>query len=574
MSISTSPGFHLPEEILSLVLDHFRVPTAKEIGELRDPDFGRLSEHDCQLKQHLATLSSLNQVSKALNRITRPLLYSIFPGFRVVNARLFVKALARNTELGGHVQQIVIDKWEHVAFTDDHGAHGIDRSYLSLEAQCHQYVRDLRKVSCYPMGLGSPVGSELESGRADVVITMLMALCTNITAIETSVPCLPAEAHRHALLRAQSLWFLLDNMVWRRWSNGSDRRYRSVRELSIRLERQSGAFGVLFSKTMLEMPRLESFSAQRLNCVKLLTPHPMDVHFTHRDPWPGLKRIELRECRIENASLGALLLRAPNLRVLDIQWPVQQHRLHFGIIGEFLTSRGDNLEVVRLDSRQNICPPFEGDTRPSDLARTEAIDAPLGCLHEMENLKHLAATPAALFGCHFDVNHDILKNCLPVSVQELTILEPQQQGNEDAYRDPIPHHDITAFLEHAIEEDLPLRKINIHGSREGWKVFDNQNWSRSAAEVSSHPPFARESSGTVQRTLRLDSILFACLSAKVLLMQDDHLHWTYLGTGIGFIRPIVNTRSKSLYASLKAPSIDLISKSIKIILICAVCLWE
>ncbi|KXT14925.1 hypothetical protein AC579_3059 [Pseudocercospora musae] len=491
MSADTPPSFHVPEEILSLVLAHFRLPTAKEIGELRDPDFGRLSEHDRQLKQHLHTLSVLSQVSKALNRITKPILYFVFPGFRVVNARLFVKALAKNPELGQHAQQIVIDKWEHIAFDDDRGAHGVDRSCLSLEAQCDQYVTDLRRISCYPVGLGSPVGSELESGRADVVLTMLMALCPHINAIETSVPCLPAEAHRQALLRAQSLWFLLDDMVWRRWSKDSDRRYRSVRDLSVRLERQSGAFGVLFCKTMLEMPSLESFSACRLHCVKLLTPHPMDVHFTHRDPWPGLKRIELRECPIENATIGALLSRAPNLRVLDIQWPAQQHRLHYGIIGEFLTSRGENLERVRLDSRQNMCPPFEGDTRPSDVAMMEAIDATVGCLHEMENLKHLAATPAALFGCHFHSNHDNLRQRLPASLQELTIIGPLQ-GDEDVCRDPIPHHEIATYLKSAIEESLQLCKVHIQDSRESWKEFQDQHWSRSMAEVSVLPPFSRK----------------------------------------------------------------------------------
>lgn len=474
------PTFHLPEEILSIVLGHYRLPSAKEIGELRDPDFGTLSDHDQQLKIHLSTLANLCLVSRALNRIASPYLYGVFPGFRLVNARLFVKALAKNPSLGDHVHQVVIDKWEHVVFNDDSGAHGIDRSYLSLEAQCARYTQDLRKRSCYPTGLGSPVGSELDSGRADVVLTMLMALCPNVSAIETSVPCQPEDAHTQGLLRAQSLWFLLDSLVWRKWSSDTHRHYKCVRDLSIRLERHSGAFGVLFCKAMLELPSLETLSAWRLDCVKLLTPHPMDVHYYHRDPWPGLKRVELRECRIKNETVGALLLRAPNLRVLDAQWASQHHRLHFGIIGEFLVLRGSNLETIRLDSRQNVCMPFEGDTRPPSSAMGEAIDSPLGSLGAMESLKHLAVTAPALFGYHLVERQTRLQDILPPNIEEITILGPSI-GACNGFPKLVPHRDVATFLGDATKIQTSLRRITIECSEDSWRSYANDEWSCSAS---------------------------------------------------------------------------------------------
>ena len=261
---------HLPEEILTLIVEHLKLPSAIKIGECRNPDFSStLSDFDKAVKLQLCTLACLSRTSKALYRIVKPVLYHTYPGFRVCNARTFIKTLVKDPICADSVREIIIDKWEHIARGDEHP---VDRAPQSLDSQCLHYAQGLRRASsCYPMGLGSAVGAELESGRADVVLTMLVLLCDNIDVLEVSVPCVDEEAHREEFLRARSLHFLLDVLPFEKWTDTSHKRYQNIRNLAIRLEKHSGTFGCAFAKRLLIMPNVETFCAWRISCSRLFT---------------------------------------------------------------------------------------------------------------------------------------------------------------------------------------------------------------------------------------------------------------------------------------------------------------
>ncbi|CAK1357238.1 unnamed protein product [Cercospora beticola] len=419
-----SPRFHLPEEILAVIIDCLQLPSAVIIGEQREPNFSRLSESDKAVKLHLATLASLSRTCKALNRIVKPILYHTFPGTRISNARTFIKTLAKDSVCANSVQEIVIDKWEHISRGIDSP---IDRAPQSLDAQCLQYARGLRRTSsCYPMGLGSAIGAELESGRADVVLTTLVLLCDNIEVLEVSVPCFNEVTQQEEFLRARSIYFLLDVLPVFKWTSESHKRYLNIKKFAIRLERHSGTFGCTFVTRMLLMPNLESFSAWRISCSRLLCAREPG---TPDHPWTGLKSVKLQDCKMDNVMLAILLQRAPNLIEIDLQWAVQQYNLDFASLAASLNTFGTRLESVRLDTRNNFChyPDIWGVS-----STHEAREEPLGNLQEMVNLKHLAVTPRAMVGgsAFIDFQHKVLK-CLPANLRTLQLIGPTREDPSD-----------------------------------------------------------------------------------------------------------------------------------------------
>lgn len=272
---------HLPEEILSLIVEHLQLPSAIEIGERRNPDFtGKLSDSDQDIKLQLFTLASLARTSLRLNRIVKPVLYRTYPGFPLANARTFIKTLAKDPVCAGSVHEIVIDKWEDITQDDQHT---VDLESQSLKTSCLQYAQSMRRVSsCYPVGLGSAVGAKLERGRADVVLTMLMLLCDNIEVLEVSVPCLGFDAQRGTHLRLTPLFFMLDVLAYSK--DHSEERYRKIRNLAIRLEKHMGVFGCAFANRLLSMPNVETFSGWRVNCSRLFTSRTIGIPDTGELP--------------------------------------------------------------------------------------------------------------------------------------------------------------------------------------------------------------------------------------------------------------------------------------------------
>ncbi|KAM3424981.1 hypothetical protein BST61_g6951 [Cercospora zeina] len=417
-----SSALHLPEEILAVIVDHLHLPSAPTIGERRDPDFSKLSDSDKAVKLHLTTLASLDRTCKALNRIVKPVLYHTYPGAYISNARTFVKTLAKDSVCADSVREIVIDKW---AARCNNGP--IDRAPQSLDTQCLQYARGLRRTSSrYPMGLGSAIGAELESGRADVVLTMLVLLCDNIEVLEVSVPCVNEATQQEEFLRARSSFFLLDLLPVFKWTSESHQRYRGIKEFAMRLEKHSGTFGCTFATRMLLMPNVESFSAWRVSCSRLFTVRE-PARTEH--PWHGLRSIELHDCRIDNAMLANLLQRAPNMRRINLQWAVRHYALNFRTLAASLNTFGTQLESVRLDTRNNYCHTY--DASGFQMIH-EGGEEPLGDLQQMIHLEHLAVTPRALIG-RVDVQDQQQKlvECLPAGLKTLQFIGPTREDPSD-----------------------------------------------------------------------------------------------------------------------------------------------
>ncbi|KAI5367756.1 hypothetical protein Slin15195_G028890 [Septoria linicola] len=476
-------ALHLPEEILTLIVDYLRLPSAITIGEKRGPNFSTLSDSDRAIKLQLRTLAYLSRTSKSLYHIVKPVLYHTYPGFRIANARKFIKTLATVPGCADSVREIVVDKWEHVARGDEHP---IDRAPQSLDTQCLQYARGLRRMSsCYPMGLGSAVGAELESGRADVVLTSLIMLCDNIEVLEVSVPCVDQEAHREEFMRARSLYFLLDLLPVYRWSSESYKRYQRIRRLAIRLEKHSGIFGCTFAKRLLMMPNVDSFSAWRISCSRLLTSSDSAII---NQPWPGLRRIELRECIMDNVTLAYLLQRAPNLRDIDLHWAVQQYPLDFKSIAASLNTFGAGLQSVKLDTRNNFCRLPEPDPHLFAARIHEAYDDPLGNLERMTTLVHLAVTPRALIGSYryFDPKHKLV-DCLPVSLTTLQILGPTREDPDVALTGAVYRH-LVPIMQDTPSTCSELRRISFRCAAYALHHSDVRSWRCDATRLNNLGP--------------------------------------------------------------------------------------
>ncbi|KAF2216040.1 hypothetical protein CERZMDRAFT_94422 [Cercospora zeae-maydis SCOH1-5] len=473
-----SASFHLPEEILAVIVNHLLLPSAVTIGERRDPDFRTLSDSDKAVKIHLSTLASLSRTCRALNRIVKPALYHTFPGARVSNARTFVKALAKDSVCADSVREIVIDKWEPRGHDSP-----VDRAPQSLDTQCLQYARGLRRTSsCYPVGLGSAIGAELESGRADVLLTILVLLCDHIEVLEASVPCLNEATQQEEFLRARSIYFLLDLLPVFKWTSESHQRYRGIKKFAMRLEKHSGTFGCTFATRMLLMPNLESFSAWRVSCSRLLTAREPG---TTEHPWLGLKSVELHDCRIDNVMLGYLLQRAPNMRRINLQWAVQQYTLDFRTLAASLNTFGTQLESVRLDTRNNYCHTHDASGSPRI---HEGREEPLGNLQQMIHLERLAVTPRALIGC-VDVQDQQQKlvECLPASLNTLQIIGPTREDPSDVVTEKL-FHQFNMLLHARQPMNSRLERVEFQCVSSCPDIDDTHHWRSNTVELSNLGP--------------------------------------------------------------------------------------
>lgn len=472
---------HLPEELLDLIVQHLRLPSARRIGEKRESDFNRLSEHDKTVQQNLVTLARLSRTSRPLLRIARPILYEVYPGFRIVNARDFVRSLINKPECADCVRGLVIDKWESIA----HGDSPVDLSPSPLESQCLQYVSSLRRrTSCYPTGMGSGIGAELESGRADVVLSMLIVLCHNVEELEVSVPCIPERSQAAAFLRGHSLVFLLDALQAHRWTADSHKRYQKIRHFSIRLARPSGVFGAAFAKRILRMANTETFSAYHLHCQRLLT--STDYRIAEQ-PWPGLRKIELREVRLDNVMVGVLLLRAPNLEVLDLQWAIQDYPLDFPKIAASLNTWGHNLKSVTLDTRQNFT--HVQDENGESLV-AEGRGEPLGNLRELKQLQYLAITPRALLGRPTAREHsDELTGLFGETLESLTFLGPTRESSSSSLTE-LMYQKVHGLLQSGINPLMRLRSIDLQGVASDLTDHDFGDWKSTATQPEWMKPFS------------------------------------------------------------------------------------
>ncbi|UJO15877.1 uncharacterized protein CLAFUR5_04026 [Fulvia fulva] len=102
-------NYQVPEDIVALVLEEFKLPTAEEIAERRQWSEESADQHTVEVKALLKTLASSALVSKALNRIVEPLLYSQSPGQSLADPRQFATALISRPGRAEGVAHLVIE---------------------------------------------------------------------------------------------------------------------------------------------------------------------------------------------------------------------------------------------------------------------------------------------------------------------------------------------------------------------------------------------------------------------------------------------------------------------------------
>ncbi|GIZ44582.1 hypothetical protein CKM354_000777600 [Cercospora kikuchii] len=375
--------------------------------------------------------------------ITQPLLYESFPGQPVATLPKLNRTLFARPDLACMVKNITIDDWELDVFQGDQWW----ETTISDVGMSSQLIEAIK--------------SKAEAGSEDAQVALLLCLCTEVQAIDISIPIMFRRASIVGMLMTE-IGQQRPNTLFR----GTDQDIPPHMPASLPLRKLRDTIKRL---TLFRI----SFQPEKLPFL------------------PSLEEVCLWRCNIGD-YLGAMLAGCVNLRSLKVVWAGSSvdhmHNVYpmdtvidYQQIGDFINEHLTKLETLVLDPR-------EAYLFGKSCKQLHSLN-----LSSMEHLKELTVEAQALWDQHvtdecppWEIKAPLsrLKDILPYSLTKLAILADRRSDHIARYLIDAP----TSFQ--SFHLDVPYLEVEP-GLRELKKLFADLG--RSADEIIGDPDVQRSS---------------------------------------------------------------------------------
>ena len=307
----------LPDELLLQIFLPFQLPTPAVLGreqhehlqaQPRRDSRNQINAHQritdeyaARHKLDLQTLSSITRCCKRFRRIASPVMYHVFPGYKIANPTQFIPTLLKHTDLAASVKQLVLDEW-------------VPRENKHLMSPKDGYFHWLNCISKFGLGRNLVRYLETQPMKAieDVQVALLLFLCTQVTSLDLTASLSWEEGFMARL--CEELVKERPNTLFRgeQDTHGSfgNLPLRQLRELSLRFGQNDDTATVSQFQTLLRLPTIQSLTIYRF------TAH--DVDFLTR--MPQLRELCLWRCSFAESWIREALKSLPNLVSLNVVW--------------------------------------------------------------------------------------------------------------------------------------------------------------------------------------------------------------------------------------------------------------
>ena len=414
---------HLPEELLAMVVGFLELPSSHDIAQ----------GDSLLVRQNLSTLAALCRTSKALFRITKPILYKVYPGVDIADPQAFADALLKDPSKGRLVRDIVLSPWNEWRSNWGEG-------HRENSRWC--YCSTCQEVDSYQPAASRRALLAARQSQVKVVgrLNHLLRQCPQVQTIDISSNTLDHGSCQKVLADLLSVSTL---------SLDSGRSFDRLRSLALRNtdERKVDPDVICSISPLLARSGIEALSLQGIAIVEMFGEGFEQVQVE----WPSLTRLRLFDCPLCPDSFQQLLENCTGLQTLEIISKTGEDFVDLDADGEVLCKYGTRLKHFVFDSGD-----CSADWTPMYGEMGLALDEAFGIktLRGMTSLRSLVAHAWVLFGIKNEVTAQEL---LPHSLESLTLLPTPVESMRPCPLRPCLLSDIGALL--ASEDFSALRTL-------------------------------------------------------------------------------------------------------------------
>ncbi|KAM3419400.1 hypothetical protein BST61_g5329 [Cercospora zeina] len=434
-------GNTLPTEVIENVLRYLLPPSPETLGRARHEHIefedenaeavnrftaashkdllSRLKTDDAEHKLGLITLTNATRACLRFREITQPLLYESFPGQPLANLQLLNRTLIGRPDLARMVSKITIGEWDVDMLS------GLDKWWRSTISKVELSVQLIVSLD-----------SKAKEGSEDAQVALLLMLCTEVRAIDISVPVL-FKSHSVVNMLMVEIIQERPNTLFR----GADRIAPSLMHTSLPLRKLRDAS--LRSGNVAHTMSIGVFEKlMSLKTLKRLTLYRTSGEAGTFPCLSALERLCLWRCEA-GTELVPILAQCGNLRSLEVVWAgCTMDYMHnvfpldtvidYKQIGSFIAKHLVKLETLLLDPRE---PYLFGRS----CKQLHSLD-----FSSMKHLKELSVEAQALW--HQHVTDELpqreikaplprLQDILPPSLNKLAVLADRRSDHMWALKD-------------------------------------------------------------------------------------------------------------------------------------------